>query len=545
MGVLDDLFRRGILNGATYRPGDQPPAPFGFAPTADGMIQQAPAQLPAQPMPGFGMISASNDSWQAREARDNLAALQPAPFGIPRPADMPSLIETYRQSTEPKPTAVESDPFATAAARVRRAVQPVGGRREGDLTDALSNIVPQAAESFVAIPQRAIQGSAADLQHFGNHDVPLQSVAPAVDAAMWTMGSAGVVPAEANALRMGIKTYRGPPNKLDTAFATHEAIPGADTGHMTGSINAPAAERAAYSADPRSTWANAPGHRDAIYGGLRNPETGEVMPVRPTLEMQGLYTPPGGVTEANPGWAARPQVAVDAGKVTPADAALLNAGEATRGYIDAQNASAWHVPWRGAAPGDSNSLFIPMRGKATPEQLTELQKITPPHGLPHLVDTGQGITATRFWPPPEDISKSLQDKSGLLDTIKSLLPDAGPQRVKVDSNLIDYATKWPQGIGSGAASRELLSHINALPPQLRDAVNNNPLIPQNALNRMTRDQDWAPKWGAPKEDIQNARRIIGDGPGWVDRLEAALKAGVILPSVAAAIVGTAPHAEEQ
>jgi hypothetical protein len=88
----------------------------------------------------------------------------------------------------------------------------------------------------------------------------------------------------------------------------------------------------------------------------------------------------------------------------------------------------------------------------------------------------------------------------------------------------------------------VLSHINALPLQMRAAFNNNPLIPRNAMDRMTRDQHWMRKWGAPKEDIQNARRIIGEGPGWVDRLESALKAGAILPAVAAAILGAAPHA---
>jgi hypothetical protein len=330
----------------------------------------------------------------------------------------------------------------------------------------------------------------------------------------------------------------------DTAFATHEAIPGADTGHMTGSINAPAAERAAYSADPRSTWANAPGGRDAIYAGLSTPEGGALLPVRPTQEMQGLYTPPGGVTEANPGWAARPQVARDAGKVTPADALLLNAGEATRGYFDAQNASAWHALVKGGAPGDSNSLFIPMRGKATPQQLIELEKVTTPHGLPNLVDTGQGTTATRFWPPPESIDEAMHSGE-LRSAIKNVITNAEPHRVEVDSNLIDYTPKWQQGIGSGAATRELLSHINALPPELREAFNNNPLIPPNAMNRMTRDQDWMTNWSVPREDIQNARRIAGEGTGWVDRIEAALKAGAILPAVAAAILGAASHAEHE
>jgi hypothetical protein len=77
------------------------------------------------------------------------------------------------------------------------------------------------------------------------------------------------------------------------------------------------------------------------------------------------------------------------------------------------------------------------------------------------------------------------------------------------------------------------------------AVEKKTALRLNAMNRMTRDQDWITKWGAPREDIQNARRIIGEGPGWVDRLDVAVKRGVILPAVAAAILGAAPHGEKE
>jgi hypothetical protein len=112
-------------------------------------------------------------------------------------------------------------------------------------------------------------------------------------------------------------------------------------------------------------------------------------------------------------------------------------------------------------------------------------------------------------------------------------------RAKVDSNAIDYSDKWTQGVGSGAATRELLQHLNVT-PEIRGALNNNGMIAQKAADRLMRDEQWAAKWGAPREDIQNARRIIGEGPGWIDRLEAALKSGAIaLPAVAALIGGAA------
>ena len=44
-----------------------------------------------------------------------------------------------------------------------------------------------------------------------------------------------------------------------------------------------------------------------------------------------------------------------------------------------------------------------------------------------------------------------------------------------------------------------------------------------------------------REDLQNARRIIGEGPGWIDRLEATLKQGAILPAVALGLLTAATH----
>jgi hypothetical protein len=71
-------------------------------------------------------------------------------------------------------------------------------------------------------------------------------------------------------------------------------------------------------------------------------------------------------------------------------------------------------------------------------------------------------------------------------------------------------------------------------PEIRAAFNTNPYISPNALARAARDDEWAQVWGPARAAIQRARRIAGEGPGWIDRLEAALKAGVPLPVLAAA-----------
>ena len=73
--------------------------------------------------------------------------------------------------------------------------------------------VAHALGNLATLPQRAIEGSAADLATLGSGE-PKQSIAPATDAAMLMMGGAGAFPAEANSLRAGIRTYRNVPDSL-------------------------------------------------------------------------------------------------------------------------------------------------------------------------------------------------------------------------------------------------------------------------------------------------------------------------------------------
>ena len=339
-----------------------------------------------------------------------------------------------------------------------------------------------------------------------------------------------------------------------TAYATHEAHPGAQTGHLPGSVGATQVEREEFAADPRSHWMD-PSGRDAIYSDMRVPGTGVAMRVRPSTEMQGVYRTPAGVVETNPGWSASPLTAFDAGRggtktTAAADQMLLGAGEATRGYIDAQNAAAWHQPWRGGPA--NNSFFIPLPRKLTTAEVLELQKEMAPYGLSDIADTGRGVTITRFWPPPDEMSWQKASKAG--EKAKSIIgPDAKTaERVAVSGGLVDYATP-PEGRniapwqeGGGAVTRQLLEHVNKT-PAIRTALNNNKFIPQKALDRLERDEQWAAKWNAPREDIQNARRIIGAGTGWIDRLEEALKTGAVSLPAVAAVLGTAAlyHREEQ
>jgi hypothetical protein len=336
-----------------------------------------------------------------------------------------------------------------------------------------------------------------------------------------------------------------------TANATHEQLPGSTTGHLPGLQAADQATKDAYSADPRSLWSNAPGGRDALYASVRHPDAPNVgMRVLPTTDMQGVYTNPQGVTETNLGQVARPLVAFDASgggagnrRMAAADREILETGELTRAYIDAQNAGAAHVNIFKNKAGDMGSAFVPLDRQMTPDEALRLRQIGAAYGMDDIVDTGRGATMTRFYPSPPDpnvVGPALRQKGALSRDIAEAIPGAGaPRRTYTDGVYADLTEEWAAGSGSGRATQKLLDRLDAN-PVLREGLDRSESIPRNALARMERDYEVAGATGdILREDIQNARRIIGEGPGWITRLREGLSSGQILPAVALPILAAA------
>lgn len=322
----------------------------------------------------------------------------------------------------------------------------------------------------------------------------------------------------------------------NTAFATYEAQPFIGSGQLPGLASANQAERAAFANMPESTFANTSG-RDDIYANTRLNDTGVAVRTQPTTAMQGVYTPPGGVTEFNPGEVARPLVAFDLipgqGKqVTDASRAILDAGEATRAFIDVQGAGAWHKPYIGGPSTKSNSIFAALdapRSLSEPE-LGLLSKIGKKYDLPDVIDTGQGATLTNFDGEP---SLSSKQAKGIFNELKNTKLFKSQDRAKVDAGYLGFEDAWKAGEGSGEATRNLLQVLDNVPDGVYKAFNNNEKIAENALRRLQRDEKLSAQYGATRKDIANARKIIGEGKGWIDRLKKSLEAGIILPGVAA------------
>lgn len=320
-----------------------------------------------------------------------------------------------------------------------------------------------------------------------------------------------------------------------TAYGTYEAQPFAAGGHLPGSASATPAERLEFANDPRSAWDFAMGGRDAIYAGMRVPGTDAGMAVRRTEPMSGVYEGPMGM-ETNPGFVARPLVAFDAGKVKSmpeADMAIMQAGEGARGLLDYQGAGAFNKTWVGGQAGQSNSVVgvKSASGALTTEQLQKLQEIGRKYGLPDVNDRGDSVLFTDFYNgAPSMNSKTYKAFSKEINDVMNFKTT---DRAKVDSGYIGYEDAWQAGQGSGAATNQFLSMIDSMPEGIARSLGDNEMVKKAAADRLSRDAEWASRWGATREDVQNLRSIIANSKGnWITALKEAVKAGAVLPVVA-------------
>ena len=126
------------------------------------------------------------------------------------------------------------------------------------------------------------------------------------------------------------------------------------------------------------------------------------------------------------------------------------------------------------------------------------------------------------------LSNGIED--GLVSEIRRVVGDAGePYRIHTESGCHNYGPLWHEGEGSRAATQYLLAQIARADQSIREAFDHNSYLPQAAIARMERDEDWAIKLGRPRTDIQNARRIIGEGVPRIARPKNALDSGKPLP----------------
>lgn len=361
------------------------------------------------------------------------------------------------------------------------------------------------------------------------------------------------------------------PEYLDkyTANATYEAIPGVGTGHLPGIQDANLAERAAYTDEV--PWTTDAGN-DVMFDelGIYNQHTTPGM---------GYFR-----GDTNPNRTARPLIARSAEEgVNPRDAAVLAATQATRGLLDAQNASAYHHLRPDAKAGERTSLSIGLDRAATPDEMRGLESLSERH---FPIDTGAGVTLmaesvadlsrselqalamkkglpatgtnealrqrlavsskdvlkrmTTEWRPAISDAGVVRDPQGLLygPPRSTEIPGAADLgRVGVDSNyqsLLELEDAVP---GGGVVTDELLRLVDeadALAPTTSSRLSA-PTIRRRAGLLAERDDLLADTYGDVREDLQNFRRIFAEKG--LAGIRAARDSGVALPAWVLAFLG--------
>jgi hypothetical protein len=308
------------------------------------------------------------------------------------------------------------------------------------------------------------------------------------------------------------------------ANATHESVPYRGANHLPGLLEADDATRAAFGADPRSTWATAPGGRDGLYD-----EAG--MYALPTTQATGNYTPPGGVLEVNPAEVAHPLVSFTPSvkgvkEINPVDADMLKAIEAVRGYVGVQGAAPVSMPVLQTRAGANRSAFFPTGEPLTRQQLVDLKAVAGEYGL-EPIDYGTGVLLANnadIYAQPVKIKsgaemgkaiKGTRKEPGLDTKIAGLFsPDTVLKRTDMRSIYPGYEDAFAS-TEPGAVTRQLMQYLDEAAqgaPGTVARLEQSAVIPQRAAALAARDADWAAKLNTPVNPLwQNARDVLSRG----------------------------------
>lgn len=359
----------------------------------------------------------------------------------------------------------------------------------------------------------------------------------------------------------GIKLALQDANKtaIDYAYkhagsATHEAIPGASTGHVPSMIDAPLSERIAYGNEgrwdrpvPEAALSEFPevgaGNRDAIYSALGYRQL-------PTIEASGAYLPEGASAyEMQPVKIARPLLDFPTGGeglIAPETKQLMDFSERFRALNDAQEAFGYNLPNTMGDVTGKNAAVLDTR------RLNPDRNLDPATGVPPtadqmgaltaaLGDTGYGIAptsrgATIFPFDPnattKDVNKMLKDKRKELEGIY-------PSDIETSLNSSGYGPgvgKYtPEGFTasepfSGQATKGLLKEASYLPQSAVQNLSESEFVRQAIREKMRRD---AALEGA-RADIQNTRQFFAEAD-WAKAVDLIRKG--MSPTAALAALG--------
>lgn len=331
------------------------------------------------------------------------------------------------------------------------------------------------------------------------------------------------------------------------AAATHEAVPGASTGHVPGLLSATPEEKLAYGDIGRwdvptpYTLPEAPtvgaGNRDALYSAVGFRQL-------PSVRSSGAYVNNAGVLETNPVTIARPLVDFPTGgvgQISEGTDGVMNAVEQFRAAMDAQEAGAFNLPNTMNSAKKKGGFVLDSRALGNGDPALGLQPSSEQmKNLAWMLDgTGYVPSATSrgvsVFPVSDSAIKPQALKNKLSDWMTSEFPsDLVPARI--NSGYVPGIGEWgPNGITptpafSGRATAGLLDALSNISPTVTKNIGESEAVRSAIRAKIERD---AALPGARK-DIQNMRHFFAEAD-WPKAVE--LMRGGMKPAAALAALG--------
>jgi len=315
-----------------------------------------------------------------------------------------------------------------------------------------------------------------------------------------------------------------------TAHATYEVIPGVGTGHLPEISTGSQLAREVYAGDPRSAQ-TVPGQGGQPYDVIYN-AMGAYQ--RPTIPTTGIFEK-GGVTDVNPGAAARPLVSLTgksgARELDPASKKMGNIGEALRTYFNVNNMGAFNYMTTKNRPGRAADVTFNPRGQLSPTEVDRLQAIGAKFDRPNLMHLGEEQAVLTNWGGTKPLTKK-QTASIAEDLGAAAAP---VERAERQSLTQDFSKQFAEeNIGSGKATRKVFNVLRD--EKLMAEIDKSTQMRDMVRNMYERDEALGKQGMTVRHDVQNARQIfIAKG---LRGLKAALKDGrTSLPAIGAFAVG--------
>lgn len=319
-----------------------------------------------------------------------------------------------------------------------------------------------------------------------------------------------------------------------TAFSTSEQVPGKSTGILADVQASNYAAKEAFT--NRAPWLDDLG-RDPIYSDLN-------MYVRPSDQGPGYYINSQGIAESNPVAVGKPMIsyrvdeATDLVNVSDVDRAALDAGEAVRGLLDAQEGAAWNKVITSATKGPDRSSFdINVGRMLSREELEQVNSIADKYGY-GMANTENGVALLDFGGrSTAEAGKLLKGDMG--KELENVLPNADIKRGRLASGYIDQSENLSSEFaGEGKATQQLVSVLNDLQekaPGYYDKLLDSAGVAKKARANLERLYEYGGK--GQRVDYEELLKIVGKDKlrGLINRIASSGYRG--LPAIGGVAIG--------